>query len=64
LELSPHKLRLAALAYGDFPAYLQRLPGLVSDSLPDGWGLPRKELLFSSDQDAAVGAGALLRPEL
>ena len=46
LELSPHKLRLAAQAYGNFPAWLQRLPGLVSDSLPDGWGLLLMDKLF------------------
>lgn len=46
LELSPHKLPLSAAAYGHFPAYLQRLPGLVSDSLPDGWGLLLMDKLF------------------
>jgi serine/threonine-protein kinase HipA len=46
LELSPHKLRLTAAAYGNFPAWLQRLPGLVSDSLPDGWGLLLMDKLF------------------
>ena len=46
LELSPHKLRLRAQAYGDFPAYLQRLPGLISDALPDGWGLLLMDKLF------------------
>ena len=46
LELSPHKLRLTAQAYGNFPAYLQRLPGLVSDSLPDGWGLLLMDKMF------------------
>jgi serine/threonine-protein kinase HipA len=39
LELSPIGLPLRAEAYGDFPAYLLRLPGLIADSLPDGWGL-------------------------
>ncbi|MBE0475026.1 type II toxin-antitoxin system HipA family toxin [Rhodoferax sp.] len=46
LELSPLRLRLAAQAYGNFPTYLQRLPGLVSDSLPDGWGLLLMDKLF------------------
>lgn len=46
LELSPHKLRLTAAAYGNFPSYLQRLPGLVSDSLPDGWGLLLMDKMF------------------
>ncbi len=39
LELSPLHLRLRATAYGGFPAHLQRLPGLIADALPDGWGL-------------------------
>lgn len=39
LELSPIRMPLRAQAYGDFPAYLSRLPGLIFDSLPDGWGL-------------------------
>lgn len=46
LELSPYKLRLTAETYGDFPAWLQRLPGLVSDSLPDGWGLLLMDKMF------------------
>lgn len=39
LELSPRYLKLKAGAYGDFPAHLERLPGLIADALPDGWGL-------------------------
>jgi serine/threonine-protein kinase HipA len=39
LELSPRMLKLRAAAYGDFPDYLTRLPGLIADCLPDGWGL-------------------------
>jgi serine/threonine-protein kinase HipA len=39
LQLSPIRMPLRAQAYGDFPAYLLRLPGLIADSLPDGWGL-------------------------
>ena len=39
LELSPLHLRLRAPAYGGFPAHLQRLPGLIADALPDGWGV-------------------------
>lgn len=39
LELSPHALRLQAGAIGGFPDFQSHLPGLVSDSLPDGWGL-------------------------
>lgn len=46
LELSPVQLRLRAQAYGDFPAFLYRLPGLIADALPDGWGLLLMDRLF------------------
>ena len=39
LELSPRMLELNVSAYEDFPVHQMRLPGLVADSLPDGWGL-------------------------
>ncbi len=39
LELSPLHLKLRAAAYGGFPPHQHRLPGLLADSLPDGWGL-------------------------
>jgi serine/threonine-protein kinase HipA len=38
LELSPRHLKLQAAAYGNFPDYLDKLPGLIADALPDGWG--------------------------
>jgi serine/threonine-protein kinase HipA len=46
LELSPLHLKLRATAYGEFPAHLLRLPGLIVDSLPDGWGLLLMDRLF------------------
>lgn len=46
LELSPLHLKLRAPAYGDFPPHLLRLPGLIADSLPDGWGLLLMDRLF------------------
>lgn len=46
IELSALKLPLRAQAYGSFPAYLSHLPGLVADSLPDGWGLLLMDRLF------------------
>ena len=46
LELSPLHLKLRAGAYGGFPQHLHRLPGLVADSLPDGWGLLLMDRLF------------------
>ena len=39
LELSPLNLKLRSQAYGSFAQHLHRLPGLLADSLPDGWGL-------------------------
>lgn len=46
LELSPHKLPLRREGYGDFPAHQERLPGLISDALPDGWGALLMDRLF------------------
>ncbi len=46
LELSPLHLKLRPGAYGDFPTHSHRLPGLVADSLPDGWGLLLMDRLF------------------
>lgn len=46
LELSPRNLALRVTAYGDFPAHQMRLPGLVADALPDGWGLLLMDRLF------------------
>jgi len=46
LELSPLRLKLRASAYGDFPAFQHRLPGMIADSLPDGWGLMLMDRLF------------------
>jgi serine/threonine-protein kinase HipA len=39
IEFSPRHLKLRAQAYAEFPAHQFRLPGLVADALPDGWGL-------------------------
>jgi serine/threonine-protein kinase HipA len=46
LELSPHKLPLRVPAYGQLPAFLHRLPGLIADALPDGWGMPLMDRMF------------------
>ena len=46
LELSPRHLKLRAQAYTDFPQHLMGLPGLLSDALPDGWGLLLMDRLF------------------
>jgi serine/threonine-protein kinase HipA len=46
LELSPIHLKLRTLAYGQFPPFQFRLPGLLADALPDGWGLMLMDRLF------------------
>ena len=46
LELSPYRLKLSPQAYRDFPDYQFRLPGVIADSLPDGWGLLLMDRLF------------------
>jgi len=38
IEFSPRHLKLQAQAYANFPAHQYRLPGLIADALPDGWG--------------------------
>ena len=68
LELSPLHLKLRADAYGSFPTHLHRLPGLIADSLPDGWGLLLMDRLFRQhglrhpgplDQLAFIGERAM-----
>jgi len=39
IEFSPRSLKLRPAAYGDFPNHQHRLPGLIADVLPDGWGM-------------------------
>ncbi len=46
LELSPFKLPLSTRSFGDFPEHQLRLPGLISDALPDGWGMLLMDRLF------------------
>lgn len=46
LQLSPFKLPLSEKSFGNFPEHQHRLPGLVSDSLPDGWGMFLMDRLF------------------
>jgi serine/threonine-protein kinase HipA len=46
VELSPLHLPLQRAAFGRFPMHLQRLPGLIADSLPDGWGMLLMDRLF------------------
>jgi len=46
LQPSPFKLPLGPTAFGSFPEHQLRLPGFVSDSLPDGWGMLLMDRLF------------------
>ncbi len=46
LEVSPFKMPLSSQTFGDHPAHQLRLPGLISDCLPDGWGMLLMDRLF------------------
>lgn len=39
IEFSPRHLKLQPQAFSNFPDHQQRLPGLIADALPDGWGM-------------------------
>jgi len=55
LELSPRHLKVRPEAYGGFPDHLLRLPGLLADCLPDGWGLLLMDRLFRKlGRDVAI----------
>ncbi|MGS0743155.1 type II toxin-antitoxin system HipA family toxin [Glaciimonas sp. GG7] len=49
VEFSVRHLKLQAEAYGGFPAYQFKLPGLIADALPDGWGLLLMDRLFKKN---------------
>ncbi|WP_144638384.1 type II toxin-antitoxin system HipA family toxin [Bordetella genomosp. 13] len=70
LELSPRALPLRRGAFQKFPAHQWQLPGLIADSLPDGWGLllmdrllrkhgVRTETLSPLDRLAFIGDRAM-----
>ena len=61
IELSPYKLKLRADAYGDFPGHQLRLPGLIADALPDGWGLYLMDRLFAKSGKPAYEISPLDR---
>jgi serine/threonine-protein kinase HipA len=46
IEFSPRYLKLQSAAYGDLPRHQHRLPGLIADALPDGWGMLMMDKLF------------------
>ena len=49
IEFSPKCLPLQAEAFTDFPIFQYQLPGLFSDSLPDGWGLLLMDRFFKKE---------------
>jgi serine/threonine-protein kinase HipA len=49
LELSPYKMPLARGGFSGFPEFLFRLPGFISDALPDGWGMLVMDRLFRKE---------------
>lgn len=46
LELSALHLPLNSRTYSDFPSFNERLPGVLADALPDGWGRLLMDRLF------------------
>lgn len=55
LELSPMHLKLRAQTYKRFAMHQHRLPGLMADSLPDGWGLMLMDRVFRQHGMAQPG---------
>jgi serine/threonine-protein kinase HipA len=51
IEFSPRHLKLQATTYGGFPDHQFKLPGLIADALPDGWGLLLMDRLFKKRFD-------------
>ncbi len=56
LQLSPLKLPLRTEAYTGFPRTQHRLPGLIADALPDGWGMLLMDRLFKKHQQEPLTA--------
>ncbi|MDP2787971.1 MAG: type II toxin-antitoxin system HipA family toxin [Pseudomonadota bacterium] len=61
LELSPRHLKLRREAYAGFPAHMHRLPGLIADCLPDGWGLLLMDRLFRRNGRSVASVSPLDR---
>lgn len=61
LELSPLHLPLSPTTYTSFPKFQERLPGIVADALPDGWGRLLIDRLFRKRGLNPVQIGALER---
>ncbi|MEO6959380.1 MAG: type II toxin-antitoxin system HipA family toxin [Burkholderiaceae bacterium] len=61
LELSPFRLPLQQAAFSGFPAYQDKLPGLIADALPDGWGLVAMDRLFRKNNRDPMNVSPLDR---
>lgn len=61
VELSPIYLKLRKVAYADFPSAQDNLPGLIADSLPDGWGRILMDRCFQKDGRDLAGISPLDR---
>ncbi|MES2662027.1 MAG: type II toxin-antitoxin system HipA family toxin [Pseudomonadota bacterium] len=61
IEFSPLYLPLSLNAYGNFPVHQYRLPGLIADALPDGWGMILMDKLFRKQGRNPVGISILER---
>ena len=61
LQLSPLQLPLRSQAFGNFPSHLQRLPGLIADCLPDGWGMLLMDRLFAQQRIDPASVSVLTR---
>ncbi len=46
LQFSPFKMALSDQSFGNLPQHQLRLPGFISDALPDGWGMLLMDRLF------------------
>src|SRR4051812_28261403 len=61
LQLSPLHLPLRAQAFSNFPPHLNRLPGLIADCLPDGWGMLLMDRIFAQQRINPATVSALTR---
>lgn len=61
IELSPIYLKLRKVAYSDFPNSQDNLPGLIADSLPDGWGRLLMDRCFQKEGRDPAGISPLDR---
>jgi len=61
LEVSPYKLPLSNQPSSNNPEHQLRLPGFISDALPDGWGMLLMDRLFRKQGRKVAEVSALDR---